>query len=201
MRRSDVLFVAFGVFGGCVTYEVVPLDSPDDGGVAYDGSFTDSNADSNDEATVADASFELSVPDSSPPIDAMGEKPPIDAAGCTCDCDKDGFKPSEAGIACAVGVGLGDCDDLDPRAFPDAGFRTDQPTPDTRGDWNCDGKVVRQYNVNIDCSQYNGVPSCGSIEGFLGDPACGQASTYVHCAGLTLTCSNGSTESRTQGCK
>jgi len=194
MRRIDVLFVAFGIVIGCTTYDVVtPAD--DAGGV--DASTGDASSDT----ASADGGFDVAVPDSPPPIDATGEKPPIDAAGCTCDCDKDGFRDVEGGPSLCTTTLAGDCDDLDPRAFPDAGFRADLPTADTKGDWNCDTHVTRRFNVLIDCAQYTALGGCSVVEGFASDPPCGTTATYVHCQNTAASCATGPTEMRTQECK
>lgn len=141
--------------------------------------------------------------DAAPPIDATSEKPPVDANCNVCDCDNDGYKTRDAASGCAdAGPGPYDCDDLDKRANPDAGFVTDQPTVDTLGDWNCDTKVNGQYPVNINCADYSGLlSSCGSVEGFANNPSCGESSTYVFCKVSGLSCVQGSSEIRKQGCK
>lgn len=172
-----------------------------------------------DEASEAgtDAPFEddggsrrdaLVDPDSSPPIgDASGEKPPVDANCDPCDCDGDGFTTDDA-AACpdTGGRPRGDCDDLDPRAHPDAGFVKDPPTPDTLGDWNCDGKVNGQYGVGANCADYSGLTSigtCPSVQGFVGNPRCGELTAYVFCKASGLSCvqDTAKTEERTQGCR
>jgi hypothetical protein len=196
MRRIDVLFVAFGVFIGCTTYDVV-TPAEDSGGVDA------TTVDASSGTAAADGGFDVTVPDSPPPIDATGEKPPIDAAGCTCDCDMDGYRPVVGVATCSNAPG--DCDDLDPRAFPDSGFRTDQPTADTNGDWNCDTHVTRQFNVNINCADFVQplTGTCTTIEGFQTDPPCGESAIYVTCAnnGFNAPCKQGTTVMLTQGCK
>lgn len=146
-------------------------------------------------------------PDAPPPIDATSEKPPVDANCNVCDCDNDGFKTRDAASGCTdAGAGPYDCDDLDKRAFPDAGFVHELPTLDTQGDWNCDTKVNREFKVNIKCADYGGVlfSSCSSIEGFVSDPQCGAKATYVFCKPTGVSdCVEGRlpSEERTQGCK
>lgn len=165
--------------------------TPEDDGGAGDGGFR------------ADVVIE---PDAPPPIDATSEKPPVDANCDPCDCDDDGFATDDtATCPDAGGKPRGDCDDKDSRANPDAGYRSDLPTLDTRGDWNCDTKVNRQSSVNIDCANYGGLGGgCSNVSGFTGDPGCGIEMSFVFCktSGLTGCVQDPAKgEQRTQRCK
>jgi len=210
----------FLLAGGLTTAMVIavacsfpePKLVPDDGGATTGDSPFDNATGDGDTGSDGAVQPDIAVPDSPPPIDANGGKPDVDVTGCLCDCDKDHFRDaSQAFGSCNNTVPDAapfDCDDLDPRAFPDAGFVTDQPTADTRGDWNCDKAVTRHWNVNIKCSDYNeGIPGvgldCTTIEGFTGDPACGETATYVFCANAAIgaACAQDHNEQRPQGCK
>lgn len=144
------------------------------------------------------------------PFDATSDKPAVDAADGCCDCDDDGYLAKDAGPSCAdAGKPQSDCDDLDPRANPDAGFVHDLPTLDTKGDWNCDGKYTLEWGPNTDCAKQNsgllGSGGCPSIKGFeAAEVRCGEeSSTWVECRnpGIVGACLEGPNEKRTQGCK
>lgn len=142
------------------------------------------------------------------PFDATSDKPAVDAADGCCDCDDDGYLAKDAAPHCAdAGKPSGDCDDLDPRANPGAGFVTDLPTNDTKGDWNCDGTYSLQYQLKLDCSNSSSliVDNCSAINGFQAElVGCGvQSPTWVSCKAPFLAgpCGTGSSEIRTQGCK
>jgi hypothetical protein len=206
MKRSRILVlasafttaIALAAACGFPDPQLVPDDATETG---PDGTLPDG-------ATTADggeggAPFDAVEPDAPPPIgDAAGEKPPIDANCDPCDCDGDGFIAADAAACPDAGGRARDCDDLDPRAHPDAGFRTDQPTADTKGDWNCDGVRNRQIPaVNVKCSDHGGLlGDCNTTEGFTADPGCGQEGSYVYCTG-GINCINGTLEDKTQGCK
>ena len=71
--------------------------------------------------------------------------------------DDDGFITMDSSVCKDAGAGTvrRDCDDFDNRAHPDAGFRKDEPTADTKGDWNCDTFVNREIgSVKVDCSKH-----------------------------------------------
>lgn len=130
----------------------------------------------------------------------------IDAAGCTCDCDHDGFQPSTGG--CDGGPGpRPDCDDLDDLIKPDAGFvAADWTSPHMPSDdWNCDGVRTKQYDYNQKCTDPQ---NCNGKAGFAGDPNCNESAVYNVClynagiGGIALaSCKVGSTAMVTQACK
>lgn len=123
----------------------------------------------------------------------------LEAGACkkTCDCDEDGVYVKDA--SCAMSGN--DCNDLDPFVPYTGGFVADKPPPGFDGDWNCDGTVTKQFNVNIQC----GLLTDCSAKGFTGDPGCGSTGEYVECSQLVLplgiVCQNGKTENRVQGCR
>lgn len=142
------------------------------------------------------------------PFDATSDKPEVDAPVGCCDCDNDGYLAKDAGAQCAdSGKPGGDCDDLDPRANPDAGFVHDLPTQDTKGDWNCDGKYTLQYQLKLQCSNSSSliVDNCSDINGFQAEVVgCGvESATWVSCKAPVVAgpCGTGASEIRKQGCK
>lgn len=181
-----------------------PQIVPDEGGRTTDSPTADTDTPDSDTPTDggidSNAFVDVVEPDVEPPLkDATTEKPPVEA-GCICDCDEDGFRGPDA-AGCNASVKAGDCDDLDKRAFPGAGFRKDQPTVDTQGDWNCDGVTNREVKaVKVNCGDYLPV-GCAGVEGFVGDPACGESSTYVKCGVVGIACVGVSNTPVTQGCK
>lgn len=180
---------------------------PDEGGTNPDAPGGDTSTDgSADTGGDSDPFADVVEPDAAPPIDATSEKPFVDAAGCFCDCDKDGFRRSDQDAAgCDASTTEFDCDDLDPRANPGSGFRKDQPTVDTRGDWNCDTFTNREIKrVNLKCSDLNGGligNNCTGAEGFTGDPGCAEEGTYVVCHSVNLACDVKENRVEKQGCK
>jgi hypothetical protein len=119
-----------------------------------------------------------------------------DAAGCidACDCDEDGVRSDNP--ACDP-VGS-DCNDLDP-FIPHDGFVADKPVGHA-GDWDCDGKVTKQFPVNVSC----GLLSDCAAAGFTSDPACGATGTYVTCKKSLVPlaiCEEAARDSRAQGCR
>ena len=140
--------------------------------------------------------------------DASGEKPPVAVDCDLCDCDEDGYVTYDAAVCPdASGRARLDCDDLDERANPDAGFIDDPPTADTKGNWNCDDKREGEVtNVNLNCADYTGaVLGTGgcNVQGFVGTPACGVEDSYVTCghAGPGAPCTAKQNEFRKQGCR
>lgn len=153
----------------------------------------------------SDAPVAVPPPDAEPPIsDGGADAPSLDANCDPCDCDGDGFVADDA-VACPdAGGKRRDCNDEDPRFFPDAGYVHEAPPAGQKGDWNCDGTVTRERNVRIDCTKYGGTLSttCGKTEGFFDDPPCGVSASYVVCKPSGLTdCVQGTVEDRAQGCK
>jgi hypothetical protein len=112
--------------------------------------------------------------------------------------DQDGY------IAKNQSCGGDDCDDLDKRTNPGVmTWVTDVPpaTQPLRGDWNCDGRVDKQYATNLTCSG-NGLIGCAGGSGFLSDPGCGGTGPFGTCesSGGLAPCMPVSTSSQTQGC-
>jgi hypothetical protein len=119
----------------------------------------------------------------------------VDPTACDdpCDCDEDGLRSSDASCP-APGR---DCEDLDP-FVPHDGFVADMPVSGQSGDWDCSGKVEKQYTSNLSCGRLLG--DCNG-EGFSGDPSCGESGEFVVCAKSTGGCVVRGTEIRTQGCR
>lgn len=200
MRRFALAAIAtiagFGVAAACGD----PYDANDGATPAGDGGGADATTDGALDGDVGMFDSGVFEPDAAPPIDATTDKPAVDANCDPCDCDGDGFVLNNVAKCPDAGGKRADCDDGDPRAFPDAGFRTDQPTTDTQGDWNCDGTIRRQYPVLIDCASISYF-NCNGAQGFAVDPACGSAASYVFCKRSGVACTTGSSEIRIQGCK
>jgi hypothetical protein len=201
-----------GIVAACTFPEPKIIDGVGEGGPDSGGDVdpTETGGD----VAVSDASSDGFDFDGPPPIDATSDKPFVDAAGCFCDCDKDGYRSAQQdAAACPEGgvhVTLTDCDDLDPRANPDAGFVADLPTQDTKGDWNCDGKYTLEWALGVDdCASYSsgllGSGGCASVVGFQAEEvSCGvESTTWLQCASPPITgaCKTGAQEKRVQRCK
>src|SRR5207248_3265773 len=105
--------------------------------------------------------------------------------------------------------GGNDCDDHDPYTHPGADFSTRAPHPPTNGDWNCDGRVEKQYPSSLLCplnlNALGGQP-CSAFSGFAADPGCGESNTFITCepGGLlvNLACvAPADAGTRPQGCR
>jgi hypothetical protein len=187
----------------------VSYTSGDGGGVGKDGSLdhgqidpdspnTEGSSSGDDVATDGnDASF-----DSGYMFEAAPDAP-------ECDMDQDGHlaeasymgKPPQ-NTAC-VDAGGNDCDDFDSHAHPGVtAFQTWPAHPPTNGDWNCDGMVEKEFNINVSCGVLN-LGACPSTQGFTGDPICGTAGSYVTCVVMDgILCVTGSTDTTTkQACR
>lgn len=140
----------------------------------------------------AEAASDTHAPDDV--ADTTGEAA-IDASD-PCDKDRDGFKAK--GGSCG-GV---DCDDGDGRANPGvSGFVTYDATGKAHGgDWNCDGKLDRQFDINVSCGLLGGA-ACSSTKGFSGNPTCGTSGKYVQCATSGALCVEASSRTEIQGCR
>ena len=200
-KRRRLYLLAAGLTAGMAAAAACSFPEPQ---LVPDGT-TEAGTDAIPDARDADGGSPPSgETEAQPPImDATTEKPAVDANCNVCDCDDDGFATKDAAACPDAGAKpRTDCDDLDKRANPDAGFITDQPTVDTLGDWNCDGKVNGQYPVGVNCADYGGLlSSCGTVEGFVGNPGCGEPNTYAICKVSGVSCVQGSSEIRKQGCK
>lgn len=124
----------------------------------------------------------------------------------SCDCDKDLHDRAgcDSGVRRDSGV---DCDDFDPLRNPSAGL-TDEP-PDEgqvpKGDWNCDGRVDKAYDVGLNC-RYVGIPgTCTGGPAYKGTgPGCGLPADYFRCkdlGALTGGCVEEKIDTRIQTCK
>jgi hypothetical protein len=196
-KRRRVFFLVAGFTSGLGLAAACsfpdPVLVPDEGGTVPDGALDDGGV-----------RPDITEPDAPPPIDATSEKPAVDANCNPCDCDGDGYTTQDAAVCPGDAGPRLDCDDLDDRANPGSGFRKDLPTLDTRGDWNCDGITRREIpQVNINCANYNGLATgCGSVEGFTGNPGCGEKMTYVKCGIENLTtCVAKDTFDEVMGCQ
>lgn len=209
-KTRKIFYLVSGVTSAIVIAAACSFPEPrivEDGDGSTGEDSGDAMQDGSDEDVVTDAGPRADVvePDAPPPIgDATSEKPPVDANCDPCDCDDDGYL-SEAG-ACFDGGTLYDCDDQDIRANPDSGYRDDPVTKDTNGDWNCDRKTNREFNVLINCADYSASAlntGCTAVEGFFIDPPCGATASYVKCknAGALQPCQQGEIVDEVQRCK
>lgn len=157
-------------------------------GVPYAGE-TPTPAPERDASGATDASSDASDIDGTPNDADVDTDARADARADTCDQDKDGF------LAFGCDGGL-DCDDLDDRAHPDAGFVSALPTLATKGDWNCNGIIEKRYPVNVDCTKAG---ACGA--GFKDDPPCGAIGSFVTCKLFLASCEEDSVQQAIQSCK
>lgn len=171
--------------GGSSSSSGDPSDGPvpDDAGLLDSVFAIDGNANVDPDGAAQEASV---APDAST----------VDATGCPdkCDCDGDGFRSNNPTCPDAGR----DCNDLD-KFIPHDGFVASPPVGHD-GDWDCNGTVLKQFPVNINC----GLLANCSAAGFTGDPACGTAGTFVTCKPSLLPlvlCEVKSTETVIQGCR
>lgn len=209
-KRRRFLFAAgvtsltgIAIASACGFPEPQLIDSSIEGGPSSSsGSDGDLNGDGlvPKDATLLDSIFAIDGNENVDPDGASQEAAVapegglVDANGCDpCDCDEDNAK-SEAGVC-----GGNDCNDLDP-FIPHDGFVASKPIGHS-GDWNCDGKVTKQFPVNIKCDL---LTDC-SAQGFKDDPSCGATGNYIFCTKILLTglCveDTAKAEGRAQGCK
>jgi hypothetical protein len=118
----------------------------------------------------------------------------VDAAPC-CDCDDDGVP----GPQCDAGPpGSVDCNDLDPRTHPDAGFVTAAPKLADGGDWNCNGTVEVQYPP-LECPGVCPTPVGLGPKGVV---PCGAMLSLFRCQNVGGVCSGSvAAGTATQGCR
>jgi hypothetical protein len=128
-----------------------------------------------------------------PPADAYVFEASPDAPAC--DQDQDTF------LAIGGSCGGTDCDDEDPRAYPnEPNYLTAVPRATTMGDWNCNHVIEKLYPTKVDCS--TSIGSCDSVSGFTDDPACGTAGTFVQCMTMNVIfCVVGASSMQVQACK
>jgi len=123
-----------------------------------------------------------------------------------CDCDNDhylatGCDDLDAASKAQDGAlkGLGDCDDLNPNKYPDAGYTALVPRPELNenGDWNCDG-IIETFTKKAACGTL-----CGANpEGYVADPGCGGSGDIYGCKLGALACEFTSTgKNVTQLCR
>ncbi len=160
-----------------------------------EGGDEDSRTDATVDVTTREASGAGDAPP--PPADAHDEfvfEASADAPAC--DQDQDGY------AAIAGMCGGGDCDDMDPRAYPgEPNYLTALPRATTMfGDWNCNHVVEKQFPINVTCNAL--AIGCSSMSGFTGDPDCGTAGTFVQCVATNWgLCGMGPSSTQVQACK
>jgi hypothetical protein len=151
------------------------------------------------DAAIFDALIDGRDPDAAITKDAGGV---IDAAGCAandCDCDNDTYNDlTKSG--CAGAGGPSDCDDTRDGVHPNKDYSA-APNPPRGGDVNCVDGVEKFYPTKVSCGLL-ALGACAGVQGFSGDPACGESGPYVFCAVQNaVLCVTGSTTSRTQACR
>jgi hypothetical protein len=184
-RRVFYLATAISAVMGIAVACSFPEPRLVDEGTGPDGEGPDANGDSNDDGSDGGVRPDVVELDAPPPIDATSDKPAVDANCNLCDCDDDGYLTKDASVCDSGGPRL-DCDDLDERANPDAGFRDDLATNDTKGDWNCDTKYNLEFPMNFKCSDYSKDiilgSDCNGLQGFTAEKVgCGVESEFVVC--------------------
>jgi hypothetical protein len=125
-------------------------------------------------------------------------------AGMPCDCDGDGFLSWECLDA---GDPMADCADQDPRANPKAFFQTTPILPPMRPgldpwDFNCDGKVNRQYGGPIQCPGFSIPSGCTPGPQYVMDaPDCGVTGVFAVCVPDGIGCAGQMEGELAQGCR
>jgi hypothetical protein len=201
------LTVAACTFPG-VTY--APADGGVDAGDAATGMDVTPGEDAPPEASGDDAteppdgsseagSSEASMPDVEASVPDVLEATVVETGPDAPPCDQD-----QDGYLAKGSCGGNDCDDLDRNTNPGVtAFQTAMPpsTQPIAGDWNCDGRVQKQYPTNLACSG-NGVLGCTGGNGFILDPGCGGAGPFGTCesSGGLAPCMPVSTSNEAQGC-
>lgn len=152
-----------------------------DGGRRFTSDPTDGGADADADANDADA-------------DAACQ-----SVACRCDNDGDGFYALTR-PGCEDAGGLDDCDDDDARVRPNQSF-LELASPARGGDWNCSHVVEKAYPTNVSCGLL-ALGACAGVQGFTGDPACGEESSFITCeVKVLIGCGTASTTTRKQACK
>lgn len=208
-----------GLFEACSFPDVQFRDSTTEGGAPADATISDALFEAGKEldggrTRPADVDPEAGARDAATRGDAGIARPeagvdagPVGCAGAggnACDCDKD--DSLNGGPGCVPEPpSKADCDDFDPLVYPEQDFVAadwDPRSPHVpANDWNCDGKVTKQFDYGIQCT----LSDC--TEGFAEDIPCNAQGTYNICKpslnvlGLLTLCSVGRTEQRTQGCR
>lgn len=138
------------------------------------------------------------------PLDAQmldGDATVVLGDGAVINCDEDGDRFAKPGGHCG---GL-DCDDRDPRVRPDRTFNEEDAAvgdggPGTNGDWNCNGVVEREFDVNVSTGCPNLLSLGCAREGWEGVPRCGSTAKFVKCVPTFLGC-KAETDMRVVRCK
>ncbi len=169
--------VSVAILVSCSFPEVTFTDGPGSGG---DGNLETAPRDAPSDATADTALLEGSVRD-----DATANVPEGSCVPEDCDCDKDTWLRGNCDSGTLHPTRL-DCDDLDPLRHPDADPSQELPPPGQvpPGDWNCDGKVDKAYEINIKC--VSNIVSCTGGPGFTNDPTCGTKAAYYECKDLGI---------------
>jgi hypothetical protein len=118
------------------------------------------------------------------------------ASGC-CDCDGDGHPAPGP-------CGGDDCDDSDGFAFPGEPAYYIHPNRTVGFDWDCNGSLERdpELDKTISCAQMT--PPCGGEQGYLvpAPPACGETAPWGGCKQQGVLCvSDIIDQSRPMACK
>ncbi len=141
-----------------------------------------------------------------------GQSAPTNLTGCQSwfyDNDQDGFAVNTFKSKCLCKGDTaskystkltGDCDDNNAKVSPLQFSYQTKPRSNGSWDWNCDGKVVKQWEKPASCP---GKSSCiaNMTKGFSGGAECGETKTFVvECAKKPVQCKSSKTEQRTQAC-
>lgn len=156
-----------------------------------------------------DARFDGPTPEAAP---FDGSVPALDAQvldgdatvvidGSVVNCDEDNDRFASMGNPC----GGFDCNDKNATVRPNQLFNASIALPGdgsagTLGDWNCNGTVEREFDVNISASCPSLIGLGCAREGWEGVPACGSTARFVKCIPAFLGCTS-SVEMRTVSCK
>jgi hypothetical protein len=211
MRR---IFIASLCFLAACTFPDVTIDdrAVEDGGdavasdtsVASDGSGGDvGDVAKQDEGVVDSGSIVDSSGIDGSGIDTKVSDTPIDFGPEATVCDNDGDHYQKTGPTCTPPTGMVDCDDQSASVNPGVkGWIIDLPptTSPLQGDWNCDGKVDKQYTTVVSCAGLS--VGCTGRGGVRTVADCGRDLVLVDCVTDTiLGCKESpTTKAAKQGC-
>lgn len=137
-----------------------------------------------DATATADAPEDRAADAANEPVsEAAPDAPP-------CDQDEDGFT--------ATSCGGNDCCDTDKLAHPNQTGWFDVADGCQSFDYDCSGKLEKEYDPNVSCTGLAGL--CSSTYGFTGDPGCGSSGPYVTCGASGLSCVALTQTTQTQAC-